>query len=79
MFEWTTREGVTMPITEMETSHIKNCMKMIERRGFTRKIVFGSVGLDASDCYYDEEYIDERPMYQAMQIELLKRQQTNND
>lgn len=29
---WTTREGVQMAIRDMESSHIHNCMKHLERR-----------------------------------------------
>lgn len=28
---WTTREGKELKISEMETSHIQNCIKMLER------------------------------------------------
>lgn len=28
---WTTRDGRTIPIDEMETSHIKNCLKMLRK------------------------------------------------
>lgn len=29
---WTTREGKKLKISEMGTSHIQNCMKMIRRK-----------------------------------------------
>jgi len=32
---WTTKDGVEIPITEMTTSHIENCIKMMERSGNT--------------------------------------------
>lgn len=28
---WTTKEGVVIPIKDMETSHIQNCIRIIER------------------------------------------------
>ena len=34
---WTTREGKKLKISEMETSHIKNCIALMDRR-FTRAI-----------------------------------------
>jgi hypothetical protein len=30
--EWTTKEGKTLQIEDMETSHIQNCIRMIERK-----------------------------------------------
>jgi hypothetical protein len=29
---WTTAEGVEIPISEMETSHIQNCINLIHRK-----------------------------------------------
>lgn len=29
--EWTTEDGITYKVTEMTPSHIRNCMRMIER------------------------------------------------
>ena len=34
---WTTREGKKLKISEMETSHIKNCIALVDRK-FTRAI-----------------------------------------
>ena len=34
---WTTREGKKLKISEMETSHIKNCIALMDRK-FTRAI-----------------------------------------
>ena len=34
---WTTREGKKLKISEMETSHIKNCIALMKRK-FTRAI-----------------------------------------
>ena len=34
---WTTREGKKLKISEMETSHIKNCIALMNRK-FTRAI-----------------------------------------
>ncbi len=28
---WTTKDGVTLKVSEMETSHIKNCIAMLKR------------------------------------------------
>jgi len=35
---WTTKDGVEIPITEMTTSHIENCIKMMERSGNTQSL-----------------------------------------
>jgi hypothetical protein len=35
---WTTKDGVEIPITEMTTSHIENCMKLMERSGNTKSM-----------------------------------------
>lgn len=29
---WTTKDGVVMEISKMETSHIKNCIKMLTKK-----------------------------------------------
>ena len=34
---WTTREGKKLKISEMKTSHIKNCITLMDRK-FTREI-----------------------------------------
>jgi len=31
-FTWTTAEGITLEIAEMEIGHIRNCIAMIERK-----------------------------------------------
>lgn len=35
--EWVTREGNVLVIAEMQTRHIINCIRMIERRGRWRR------------------------------------------
>jgi hypothetical protein len=35
---WITKDGVEIPITEMITSHIENCIKMMERSGNTQNM-----------------------------------------
>ena len=34
MRKWKTKEGKEIEIKDMETSHIKNCLNMLERKGF---------------------------------------------
>ena len=35
---WTTREGKKLKISDMATSHIINCLKMLERGNFDKDI-----------------------------------------
>lgn len=64
---WKTKEGTTVHITDMETSHIINAMNLIEKKGFA----------------YDEHWSLEadfnvtthnlRPIYENMRVELRLR------
>lgn len=58
---WKTIEGAMIKITDMETSHIKNCINMLERNGFISKkdLVFYLFGPEPSGdmaiaCYEQE-------------------------
>ena len=70
-YEWTTKDGKSLHITEMETSHITNTMKMIEREGFEVEYLGG--GESDSDCWADTDFKDYRPIYENMRIELRMR------
>ena len=35
---WTTKDGVEIPISSMTTAHIKNCIKLMERSGNTQSL-----------------------------------------
>lgn len=69
---WTTKDGETLHITEMETSHIENCLRLIERNNFSVTIEMGSMGFDG-EGYYDYEERNLRPVYENMKIELRLR------
>ncbi len=40
---WTQTDGLTIHISNMETDHIENCIKLLERRGFVGKSMSGIV------------------------------------
>ena len=64
MHYWETKEGKTISVKRMETNHIINCIGYLERK-FDKngKVIvlhqYGGSGSEASDFWYDEEYIDE--------------------
>jgi hypothetical protein len=35
---WTTKDGVEIPIAEMTLGHIQNCLKLMERSGNTQSL-----------------------------------------
>ena len=34
MAKWTTEDGKVLPVKTMKTSHVQNCIKFLERKGF---------------------------------------------
>jgi hypothetical protein len=42
---WITKDGVEIPISQMTTSHIENCIKLMERSGNTHSLY----------CAFDED------------------------
>jgi len=69
---WTTREGTKLKISEMETDHIKNCMKMLERNldKYNANVSRTVHGFDDLSMFID---LDEVSEYVAFQEELEKR------
>ena len=65
-----TKDRRVLNIKDMETSHIKNTMKLIERNGFEFII---STGIDDTKSHSIEE-ISLRGKYQTMKKELEKRE-----
>lgn len=70
-YTWTTAEGKKLNISDMETGHIKNCMRIMRKRNFCFKKEFGF--MDEHGCDYHQEYVDERHVYEAMRLELAIR------
>jgi len=60
---WTTKEGKIMKIKDMESSHIYNCMKLVERKIKNFPVFF-------EDLHNGKH---ESPIYKAFQKELRKR------
>lgn len=69
---WTTREGKNVKISEMETSHIQNCMKMILRK-FPAMFIAEDM-VDEFDAI-PPSYV--RCVYNYMKEELNKRRLKN--
>jgi len=77
MDTWTTKDGVEMNIADMQTSHIKNCIAMVQRKivsGDTIQII-GQASGPAEDCWADE--VDMADSYKecisSLENELSKR------
>jgi hypothetical protein len=71
---WTTKEGKEILIRDMETSHIKNTMKMLEKKNFmlTTKIYCGD-GFDHGSNEVDELTWNYQDEYERMHLELRIR------
>jgi hypothetical protein len=56
---WTTKDGVEIPIAEMTTAHIENCMKLMERSGNTQSMycAFDENGKPWADRDVDPVYV----------------------
>ncbi len=65
---WTTKDGVEIPITEMTTAHIENCIKLMERSGNTHSLYgsFDETGKPWAD-------IDTNYLYAALVEEMEAR------
>ncbi len=69
---WTTKQGEQLHLQNMQTSHILNCMAMIEKIGFyTSEIIGGS--FDSKDYWCEEAENDYTPVYNNMVLELRLR------
>lgn len=85
---WTTHSGEKMDIVEMETSHIQNALKYLERKAeagveVVRFLTEGNYDGDASsisgdvavvDFLQGEEWLLEVPEYLLLEEELRKRE-----
>lgn len=81
MSKWTTKNGKTLEISKMETSHILNCIKMLKRK-YDHGYIMRQFGFsDGEIMYYDEaqEDITEQsieevfPIYVSLKKELENR------
>ena len=61
---WTTKEGKKLLIVEMETSHIENCIKMMDRE---------ETYLVGAEGFCETEYYRDTPVYKKMVEELGRR------
>jgi len=80
MKKWTTQSGDEISVNDMETSHIENCIRYLQRKidiGDTIQVV-GDVSGDAEDRWADE--IDATPeleeWIEVFRKELSQRQTT---
>lgn len=85
--KWTTKDGSKLKICDMTTTHIKNCIKLLDR-AFRREMDLSWGGLSSLQgemaCYYAEGAVDaaERegpvgmyPIYEDLQNELQRREE----
>jgi len=82
--EWTTQEGKKILISEMQTSHIRNCIKMIDKYAKEgMEYLTGGTGFSgtADEMWADVCYIEGKDVYahfgkkkyEALKNELTKR------
>lgn len=78
---WTTKTGDIVAISEMETSHIINAMKVIERNNFEMTITSGSLQCNSHDeMWFDEETYCVKDAYERMKLELrLRKLEVENE
>lgn len=70
-YVWETSNGEQVYVRDMETSHLKNTIAFIERHDFQSTLVLGNGDID--ETYVDEVFVDWRPVYERMLIELRLR------
>ena len=75
---WTIRTGEEIAIKNMTTSHIKNCMRFLERNEYGLLRVVGDVSY-GYDPFADLEFLPMDEEYKRMRNELIKREQRIND
>lgn len=71
-WEWTTKDGQQLHVQDMKTSHILNCMRMIEKIGFVTNKTIGG-GYDSEDFWCEELEHNYTPVYNNMVLELRLR------
>lgn len=77
---WTTKEGVKIAYSKLETSHLQNILKWIEKRAKKGiELVNGGCGSSAEDVWDEVHFIQGKEVkdyynYKELQRELKKRQ-----
>ena len=66
-WHWTTKENKTIHIRDMETQHLKNCIRIIKNNNYGYTEYFGA------DEHFDETYHCYRNKYENMINELRLR------
>lgn len=66
---WMTKDGRNLLIKDMDTIHIENCIKYLEKNPIT----FGCGGPDPEDMYYDTDFELTDEYIQAFKDELKGR------
>ena len=74
---WTTRDNKTLLISDMETSHLINCMDFIKCNNFEIEIVTGDVW--HGEVSGDVEVMNVEHKYKEMKLELAKRGVNKNE
>lgn len=69
MSVWTTREGVSIKISEMTDFHLINAIRYLEREG--KDVISHGFISCGEDPYYDEE---PNPIYEALIEEAERRE-----
>ena len=67
---WTTGDGIKVVVKDMESSHIMNCMRQLERRCASLAARFGA---NESDSQLGDVAEEMFPIYGVMVSELQKR------
>lgn len=70
-WHWETKDGETLHVRDMESSHLKNCMGLIEKRNFSYTERLGFIDSEGGD--FDENEIDMRPLFENINLELRLR------
>jgi hypothetical protein len=74
-YDWKTAEGKVVKIVNMETSHIRNAMNYIKKKGYGRMESYACGDID--EPYYDEYWFDWEPIWWNMRTELMTRNEWN--
>ena len=69
MSTWTTKDGITIKIKDMETSHIKNCINYLKEN----PVAYGGCGFSVDDFYYEPDYEETNEHIKRFEDELKFR------
>jgi len=78
--KWVTNAGNEIPYRELETGHLVNILKWIERKakdGIT--LQYGGGGPDPEDMWYDEQYIEGKEVFDKYDYKGLKKELDNRE